>query len=50
MKHIENQFEDGMSWENYGRPKGVPKKDTWDLEPQAKLRLALLSHSSSYVL
>lgn len=32
VKHIEDQFEEGMSWDNYGRPEGVPIECTWDLD------------------
>jgi hypothetical protein len=32
IKHIEDQFEEGMSWDNYGRPEGVPVECTWDLD------------------
>ena len=37
-EYIESQFEEGMTWDNYGRPEGVPRELTWDLDHNTPAR------------
>ena len=39
-EYIENQFEEGMTWENYGRPEGIPRELTWDLDHNTPARFS----------
>jgi len=38
VKHIEDQFEEGMTWENYGRPKGLKNEQCWQIDHDTPAR------------
>ena len=37
-EYIENQFEEGMTWDNYGRPEGLTIEQCWDLDHNTPAR------------